>query len=74
MHSASPSVFWLPAKHNDKTFESFKKTQNLYQDREAAFKLDSQKRLEDRLKLYDEKLEELPKKKSFMASEKVAVE
>ena len=67
-------MFWLPAKHNDKTFESFKKTQNLYQDREAAFKLDSQKRLEDRLKLYDEKLEELPKKKSFMPSEKVPVE
>jgi len=46
----------------------------MYQDREAAFKLDSQKRLEDRLKLYDEKLEELPKKKSFMASEKAPVE
>ena len=31
--------------------------------------------MEDRLKLYDEKLEELPKKKSFMgASEKVPVE
>jgi hypothetical protein len=29
--------------------------------------------LEDRLKLYDEKLEELPKKKSFMASEKEKV-
>jgi hypothetical protein len=30
--------------------------------------------LEDRLKLYDEKLEELPKKKSFMPSDKVPVE
>jgi hypothetical protein len=30
--------------------------------------------LEDRLKLYDEKLEELPKKKSFIPSEKAPVE
>jgi len=34
-------VFWLPAKHNDKTFEALKKTQNTYQEKEATFKLES---------------------------------
>ena len=63
MYSETPSIFWLPAKHNDKTLDSLKKTQSIYQEKETAFKADQQKRLEERLKLYDDKLEELPKKK-----------
>ena len=62
-------MFWLPAKHNDKTFESLKRTQALYQERETAYKGESQKRLEDRLKLYDDKLEELPKKRVIASVE-----
>jgi len=26
LYSATPSIFWLPAKHNDKTYETLKKT------------------------------------------------
>lgn len=47
------SVFWVPAKHNQKTTDKLKQTQDAYLEKENEFKLDCHKRLEDRLKIYD---------------------
>jgi hypothetical protein len=43
----------MPAKHNDKTLEKLKQTQDTYLEKERVFKIDCQKRLEERLKIYD---------------------
>lgn len=36
-----------------------KKTQDVYQQKEAQFKEDSQKRLDERLKTYDQRIQEI---------------
>lgn len=46
----------MPAKHNDKSLDAAKRTIELYQEKERQFKEESQKRLEERLKLYDERV------------------
>ena len=39
-YSSKPQVFWMPAKHNDKTQEALKKTSDSYQEKIAKFKED----------------------------------
>jgi hypothetical protein len=46
-------VFWLPARHNDKTQDLLKKTQEQYEEKETKFKEDCQRKLDERLKVYD---------------------
>lgn len=52
-------MFWLPARHNEKTQDLLKKTQDQYAEKEVKFKEDSQKRLEERLKVYDQRILDL---------------
>lgn len=54
-NSTTPSIFWLPAKHNDKTELALKNTQDLYSEKEKTFREECQQKLEERLKLYDSK-------------------
>ena len=43
----------MPCKYNDKTRELMKATQETYTEKEKQFKEESQKKLEERLKVYD---------------------
>ena len=53
------SVFWLPARHNEKTQDLLKKTQDHYEEKETKFKEDCQRKLEERLKVYDQRILDL---------------
>lgn len=46
-------MFWIPARHNDKTTEKLKQTQDKFAEKITEFKEECHKRLDDRLKIYD---------------------
>ena len=55
----------MPTKHNEKTRELLKRTQESYAEQIANFREECQTRLEERLKLYDQRISEVthsPKK------------
>jgi len=59
----------MPAKHNEKTREALKRTQDFYSEKISSFKEECHSRLEERLKLYDQRVSEAaaahsPKKKA----------
>jgi len=65
----------MPAKHNEKTRELFKRTSESYAEQIAIFKEECQTRLEERLKHYDQRLSEVthsPKKKPVPAETSAA--
>ena len=66
-------MFWLPARHNDKTQDLLKKTQDQYAEKEAKFKEESQKRLEDRLKVYDQRILDLTAAASHASPSKAVI-
>lgn len=66
-------MFWLPARHNNKTQDLLKKTQDQYAEKEAKFKEESQKRLEDRLKVYDQRILDLTAAASHASPSKAVI-
>lgn len=57
-------MFWLPSKHNEKTEKLLKDTQETYKEKETKFKEEAHARLEDRLRIYDARIQEITKNQS----------
>lgn len=73
-YSTNPSIFWLPAKHNDKTSEALKNTQDIFIEKDKLFREECQQKLEERLKLYDSKFQDLANLSQVKDVHKVKVE
>ena len=63
IHRAKPGVFWIPAKHTDKTYALLKATKELIEQKEKDFKNDCEAKLGERLKQFDDRLVEIKDRK-----------